>query len=75
VGPDLSVEVDVSVETVAAPTPVEREDHVHHDVGVHEHGSFTVARCRCGWRSYARRSRDLARREGADHVLLHTAEA
>ena len=36
-----------------------------------DEGSFTVARCSCGWRSYARRSRQRARAEGADHTLLY----
>jgi hypothetical protein len=42
-----------------------------HEVEVADQGSFTVARCSCGWRSYARRSRSLARSEGQDHLTLH----
>jgi hypothetical protein len=44
-----------------------------HDVAVSDEGSFTVARCSCGWRSFARRSRDLARSEGKDHTLLYAS--
>lgn len=39
-----------------------------HRVAVSERGSFAFATCSCGWYSAARRSRDLARREGADHL-------
>jgi hypothetical protein len=39
---------------------------------VGDEAAFTVARCTCGWRSYARRSRNLARREADDHTLLYT---
>jgi hypothetical protein len=43
----------------------------HHEVRVADQGSFTVARCTCGWRSYARRSRNLARSEGREHAILY----
>ncbi|MFI8099502.1 hypothetical protein [Streptomyces sp. NPDC086023] len=33
-----------------------------------ERGSFCTARCSCGWRGPARRSRDLARKDAAAHV-------
>ena len=69
---DLSVEPDVSVEVAPAPAT---HDYGQHEVRVEDQGSFTVARCTCGWRSYARRSRDLARREGQDHALLYSPEA
>ena len=73
---DLSVEPEASVEPVTAPAPEEQKhDYGQHDVRVEDQGSFTVARCTCGWRSYARRSRDLARREGNDHALLYSPEA
>ncbi|MBV6701153.1 hypothetical protein KV557_29275 [Kitasatospora aureofaciens] len=39
-----------------------------HRVAISERGSFAYATCSCGWYSPARRSRDLARREGADHL-------
>ncbi|MEV7022296.1 hypothetical protein [Kitasatospora sp. NPDC093558] len=39
-----------------------------HHVAISERGSFAYAVCSCGWYSPARRSRDLARREGADHL-------
>lgn len=43
-----------------------------HSVHLVEHHQFTVAVCdACGWRSFARRSRQLARDEGHDHELLH----
>ena len=72
---DLSVEADSPIEPVTLPEPAEKHDYGLHDVRVEDQGSFTVARCTCGWRSYARRSRDLARREGKDHALLYSPEA
>jgi hypothetical protein len=42
-----------------------------HVVAVSERGAFAVAVCRCGWESFARRSREVARREGRDHEVLH----
>ncbi|MEU8926314.1 hypothetical protein AB0D10_36215 [Kitasatospora sp. NPDC048545] len=39
-----------------------------HRLVISERGSFAFATCSCGWYSPARRSRDLARREGADHL-------
>ncbi|MFD4660676.1 hypothetical protein ACFWP2_34265 [Kitasatospora sp. NPDC058444] len=39
-----------------------------HRLAVSERGSFAFATCSCGWYSPARRSRDLARREGAEHL-------
>ena len=60
---DGAISVAVSVE-VAAP--------VVHSVHLVEHHQFSVAVCdTCGWRSFARRSRPLARDEGHDHEVLH----
>lgn len=59
----------------ADPIPPPRssgEAVVEHTVRLVEEGPFTVARCDgCGWRSFARRSRPLARSEGQDHEVLH----
>ncbi|GAA3009631.1 hypothetical protein GCM10010519_46000 [Streptomyces lactacystinicus] len=44
-----------------------------HRLAVGERGSFAFATCSCGWYSPARRSRDLARREGADHLAENGA--
>ncbi|MFD7747455.1 hypothetical protein ACFV2V_26540 [Streptomyces sp. NPDC059698] len=33
-----------------------------------ERGSFCLARCSCGWAGPARRSRDRARTDAADHL-------
>ncbi|MFI6447868.1 hypothetical protein [Kitasatospora sp. NPDC050543] len=44
-----------------------------HRVEISERGSFCFARCSCGWYSPARRSRDLARREGAAHLAASGA--
>ena len=60
-GSAVSVEVEVEA---AAP--------VVHSVHLVEHHQFSVAVCdTCGWRSFARRSRPLARDEGRDHEVLH----
>jgi hypothetical protein len=68
---DLRVVADPVVEAAPA-VEIEVELDEPHDVTVSDEGSFTVARCSCGWRSYARRSRQRARAEGADHTLLHS---
>jgi hypothetical protein len=50
----------------------EVETPVVHSVHLVEHHQFSVAVCdTCGWRSFARRSRPLARDEGRDHEVLH----
>ncbi|MQS12907.1 hypothetical protein F7Q99_11515 [Streptomyces kaniharaensis] len=46
-----------------------------HRIAISERGSFAHATCSCGWYSPARRSRDLARREGADHLADNGGEA
>ncbi len=51
-----------TVEEAAAPV---------HLTEVTDEGQFSVARCSCGWRSYARRSRPRARSEAKDHLILH----
>jgi hypothetical protein len=71
---DPSIDLRVVGDPVAdADLAVELEIELSepHDVTVADEGSFTVARCSCGWRSYARRSRQRARSEGADHTLLY----
>ncbi|MGW4894141.1 hypothetical protein ACWEQL_18005 [Kitasatospora sp. NPDC004240] len=39
-----------------------------HRVEISERGSFSFASCSCGWFSPARRSRELTRREAAEHA-------
>ncbi|NUS10466.1 MAG: hypothetical protein HOY69_03490 [Streptomyces sp.] len=39
-----------------------------HETSVTERGSFASARCSCGWRGPARRSRDRARRDAREHT-------
>ncbi|MEV6973991.1 hypothetical protein [Kitasatospora sp. NPDC093806] len=46
-----------------------------HRVAISERGSFSFATCSCGWFAPARRSRDLARREAADHVAANGGES
>lgn len=43
-------------------------DRPGHRVDVTENGSFCTARCSCGWYAPARRSRDRARRDAAEHA-------
>ncbi|MEZ0064897.1 hypothetical protein ABIA32_000885 [Streptacidiphilus sp. MAP12-20] len=38
-----------------------------HQTSVTEKGAFAVAHCSCGWHSPARRSREKARRDAAEH--------
>jgi hypothetical protein len=59
-----------AVETT--PGPAAPGPDAEHRVRMEERGPFAVAVCRsCGWESYARRSRRLARSEGRDHELLY----
>ncbi|MGW3078552.1 hypothetical protein [Kitasatospora sp. NPDC001132] len=44
-----------------------------HRLAISERGSFAFATCSCGWYAPARRSRDLSRREGADHLAENGA--
>ncbi|WP_370152426.1 hypothetical protein [Streptacidiphilus sp. EB129] len=39
-----------------------------HEISVSERGAFSTARCSCGWIAPARRSRDKARRDAAEHL-------
>lgn len=39
-----------------------------HDATTIERGSFCLARCTCGWSGPARRSRDRARTDAAEHL-------
>ncbi|MEY9962765.1 hypothetical protein ABIA33_000791 [Streptacidiphilus sp. MAP12-16] len=41
---------------------------VTHETTVAEKGSFSAARCSCGWFAPARRSRDRARKDADEHV-------
>ncbi|MBD0673569.1 hypothetical protein BU198_23355 [Streptomyces sp. CBMA156] len=61
----------VHSELPAAPGTTRMPEH---RLAVSERGSFAFATCSCGWYSPARRSRDLARREGADHLAENGAE-
>ncbi|WP_037573975.1 hypothetical protein [Phaeacidiphilus oryzae] len=47
--------------------PAGADDPPGHQVTVTERGSFAVARCSCGWSAPARRSRDRARSDAAEH--------
>jgi len=51
---------------------IPRQAPVEHVMTLVERGPFVVAVCAgCGWETFARRSRPLARSEGQDHMLLH----
>ncbi|MER7623396.1 MULTISPECIES: hypothetical protein [Streptomyces] len=39
-----------------------------HETTTTERGAFALARCACGWTGPARRSRDRARTDAADHL-------
>ncbi|MBP2360047.1 hypothetical protein JOF59_002447 [Streptomyces clavifer] len=39
-----------------------------HSISTVERGSFCLARCTCGWSGPARRSRDRARTDAAEHA-------
>ncbi|WP_335935405.1 hypothetical protein [Streptomyces sp. PTD5-9] len=46
-----------------SPTPASSG----HEPTTVERGSFCIARCACGWSGPARRSRDRARTDAAEH--------
>jgi hypothetical protein len=52
------------------------DPRIEHRAHLIERGPFIVAVCGgCGWESFARRSRQLARDEGIDHELLFASIA
>ncbi|MEU5160846.1 hypothetical protein AB0G74_14740 [Streptomyces sp. NPDC020875] len=56
--------------------PAPAHHHPHHDTTTVERGSFALARCVCGWYGAARRSRDRARTDAAEHLTsAHPAAA
>ncbi len=57
------------------PSLLSRPDPVAHICALVDRGAFAVSVCTCGWTSAARRSRPLARAEGADHEQLHRPAA
>ncbi|MFF2013295.1 hypothetical protein ACFVWY_30120 [Streptomyces sp. NPDC058195] len=56
---------DRHVEEVPPATPATAS--TGHDPVTVERGSFCTARCSCGWSGPARRSRDRARTDAAEH--------
>ncbi|MER7515277.1 hypothetical protein [Streptomyces sp. NPDC126499] len=46
-----------------------------HHTETTERGSFAIARCSCGWRGPARRSRERARTDAAEHEASVGVEA
>ncbi|MFF5427130.1 MULTISPECIES: hypothetical protein [unclassified Streptomyces] len=46
-----------------------------HETTTTERGAFALARCACGWTGPARRSRDRARTDAADHLRTAAAGA
>ncbi|WP_327122470.1 hypothetical protein OG206_15290 [Streptomyces sp. NBC_01341] len=60
---------DPSDPLVQAPVriPSQGPDGAHTTTTV-ERGSFCLARCACGWTGPARRSRDRARTDAAEHL-------
>ncbi|WP_190344507.1 hypothetical protein [Streptomyces venezuelae] len=62
---DLHTQAQPALPLAAVPTS--RVQAVPHPTETVEQGSFTLARCGCGWRGPARRSRDKAREDAAGH--------
>ncbi|MEO3978475.1 hypothetical protein [Streptomyces sp. CAU 1734] len=50
------------------PGPDDTSLDTPHTITVSERGSFTLARCVCGWSGPARRSRDRARSDARTHA-------
>ncbi|MFB6668114.1 hypothetical protein [Streptomyces parvus] len=59
----LSVSLSASLSD--APPP---DQPAGHSATTIERGSFCLARCSCGWSGPARRSRDRARTDAAEHL-------
>jgi len=51
-----------------AQAPVDAPLQPEHEITVTEAGSFSTARCGCGWSAPARRSRDKSRRDADKHL-------
>ncbi|WP_159026480.1 hypothetical protein [Streptomyces vietnamensis] len=45
-----------------------------HTTTMTERGSFALARCSCGWTGPARRSRDKARSDAAEHLRTSSSQ-
>ncbi|MEW1724646.1 hypothetical protein [Streptomyces sp. NPDC093109] len=57
-------EQDTDAPVTSVPPGSAEPSHV---TSTFERGSFCLARCSCGWSGPARRSRDLARTDAANH--------
>ena len=75
---DLTDMTDQRFDASAPPVLVEPEEltliqlDLVHRTRLVERGPFVLAQCLgCGWETFARRSRPLARREGRDHEILY----
>ncbi|MCQ1576458.1 hypothetical protein [Streptomyces parvus] len=62
--PAESLSVPLSASLPEAPP----DQPAGHSATTIERGSFCLARCSCGWSGPARRSRDRARTDAAEHV-------
>ncbi|WP_411084560.1 hypothetical protein [Streptomyces sp. cmx-18-6] len=54
--------------TAPHPPPCPSPPSAGHNATTIERGSFCLARCTCGWAGPARRSRDRARTDAAEHL-------
>ncbi|WP_329219652.1 hypothetical protein [Streptomyces microflavus] len=54
--------------TAPHPTSYPAPPPAGHSATTTERGSFCLARCTCGWVGPARRSRDRARTDAAEHL-------
>ncbi|MEU5367872.1 hypothetical protein ABZ362_02580 [Streptomyces sp. NPDC005951] len=59
----LSASLSASLPEAPPPGP-----SAGHSATTIERGSFCLARCSCGWSGPARRSRDRARTDAAEHI-------
>ncbi|MEU9678501.1 MULTISPECIES: hypothetical protein [Streptomyces] len=60
-----SLSAPLSASLPEAPPP---DQPAGHSATTIERGSFCLARCSCGWSGPARRSRDRARTDAAEHL-------
>ncbi|MFI7894771.1 hypothetical protein ACIFUY_26450 [Streptomyces sp. CACIS-1.16CA] len=63
--PAESLSASLSASLPEAPPP---DQPAGHSATTIERGSFCLARCSCGWSGPARRSRDRARTDAAEHL-------
>ncbi|MFD0424165.1 hypothetical protein [Streptomyces parvus] len=64
----LSASLSAPLLSASLPEAPPPDQPAGHSATTIERGSFCLARCSCGWSGPARRSRDRARTDAAEHL-------